>query len=78
MTSFEDLYEADAEARGSRRSWSSGWRCGSCRDARATFLAALGFAVLIILHEFGHFTRPRATGMRVERFMLVLPADPRR
>ncbi len=33
-------------------------------------LAALGFAVLIILHEFGHFAVAKAVGMRVERFSL--------
>jgi regulator of sigma E protease len=37
------------------------------------FLAAAGFAVLIILHEFGHFTAAKAVGMRVERFMLFFP-----
>ena len=31
-------------------------------------LAFLGFAVLIILHELGHFTAAKAVGMRVERF----------
>ena len=34
------------------------------------FLAALGFAALIILHEAGHFTAAKAVGMRVERFSL--------
>jgi regulator of sigma E protease len=33
-------------------------------------LAFLGFAVLIILHEAGHFTAAKAVGMRVERFSL--------
>ena len=37
------------------------------------FLAAVGFAVLIILHEFGHFAVAKATGMRVERFALFFP-----
>jgi regulator of sigma E protease len=37
------------------------------------FLAAAGFAVLIILHEFGHFIAAKATGMRVERFALFFP-----
>jgi regulator of sigma E protease len=32
--------------------------------------AFLGFAALIILHEFGHFTAAKAVGMRVERFSL--------
>ncbi|MFZ0044192.1 MAG: site-2 protease family protein [Solirubrobacteraceae bacterium] len=33
-------------------------------------LAALGFAVLIIAHEAGHFAVGKAVGMRVERFSL--------
>jgi regulator of sigma E protease len=33
-------------------------------------LAFLGFAALIVLHEFGHFTAAKAVGMRVERFSL--------
>jgi regulator of sigma E protease len=33
-------------------------------------LAFLGFAVLIILHEAGHFVAAKAVGMRVERFSL--------
>ena len=37
------------------------------------FLAFAGFAVLIILHEFGHFLAAKATGMRVERFYLFFP-----
>jgi regulator of sigma E protease len=36
-------------------------------------LAFAGFAVLIILHEFGHFAAAKATGMRVERFFLFFP-----
>ena len=36
-------------------------------------LAFAGFAVLIILHEFGHFMAAKATGMRVERFFLFFP-----
>ena len=32
--------------------------------------AFLGFAVLIILHEVGHFVAAKAVGMRVERFSL--------
>jgi regulator of sigma E protease len=34
------------------------------------FLAFLGFAALIILHEFGHFVAAKAVGMRVEKFSL--------
>jgi len=37
------------------------------------FLAFLGFAVLIVLHEFGHFAAAKAVGMRVERFSLFFP-----
>jgi regulator of sigma E protease len=37
------------------------------------FLAFAGFAVLIILHEFGHFAVAKAVGMRVERFGLFFP-----
>jgi regulator of sigma E protease len=33
----------------------------------------VGFAALIILHEFGHFVVAKATGMRVERFFLFFP-----
>jgi len=33
-------------------------------------LAFLGFALLILLHEAGHFTAAKAVGMRVERFSL--------
>jgi regulator of sigma E protease len=32
--------------------------------------AFVGFAALIILHEFGHFAAAKAVGMRVERFSL--------
>ena len=36
-------------------------------------LAFLGFAVLVILHEAGHFFAAKAVGMRVERFALFFP-----
>jgi len=36
-------------------------------------LIFLGFCVLIILHEAGHFVAAKATGMRVERFFLFFP-----
>ncbi len=36
-------------------------------------LAAAGFAVLIILHELGHFAAAKSVGMRVERFYLFFP-----
>jgi regulator of sigma E protease len=37
------------------------------------FLAFLGFAALVILHEAGHFVAAKAVGMRVERFSLFFP-----
>ena len=36
-------------------------------------IAFLGFAALIVLHEFGHFVVAKWVGMRVERFMLFFP-----
>jgi regulator of sigma E protease len=36
-------------------------------------LAFLGFSLLIILHELGHFVVAKAVGMRVERFSLFFP-----
>jgi regulator of sigma E protease len=33
-------------------------------------LAALGFMILIVLHELGHFTAAKLVGMRVEKFAL--------
>src|SRR6185436_2771811 len=33
-------------------------------------LVFLGFSLLIVLHEAGHFFAAKATGMRVERFFL--------
>jgi regulator of sigma E protease len=36
-------------------------------------LAFLGFSVLIVLHEFGHFVTAKACGLRVERFGLFFP-----
>jgi regulator of sigma E protease len=37
------------------------------------FLALLGFVLLVILHELGHFAAAKAVGMRVERFSLFFP-----
>src|SRR3712207_3709394 len=37
------------------------------------FLAALGFMILIVAHEAGHFAAAKAVGMRVERFALFFP-----
>ena len=36
----------------------------------AAFAAFVGFSMLIMLHELGHFTMAKATGMRVEGFSL--------
>ncbi len=36
-------------------------------------LAFVGFSLLIILHEFGHFVAAKRVGMRVERFSLFFP-----
>jgi regulator of sigma E protease len=36
-------------------------------------LAVLGFIMLIVLHEAGHFVAAKAVGMRVERFSLFFP-----
>jgi regulator of sigma E protease len=36
-------------------------------------LAFAGFAVLVILHEAGHYCAAKAVGMRVERFALFFP-----
>jgi regulator of sigma E protease len=35
-------------------------------------LVFLGFSLLIILHEGGHYVAAKATGMRVEKFFLFL------
>ncbi len=37
------------------------------------FLAFAGFALLVVLHEAGHFAVAKAVGMRVERFSLFFP-----
>ncbi len=37
------------------------------------FLTAVGIALLVLLHEAGHFTAAKAVGMRVERFSLFFP-----
>ena len=65
-TRFETLYEADA-----RPARSPATRVEVPRVS--WILAFLGFAVLIILHEFGHFVVAKAVGMRVERFSLFFP-----
>ena len=37
------------------------------------FLAILGFCLLVVLHELGHFTAAKMVGMRVEKFFLFFP-----
>jgi regulator of sigma E protease len=37
------------------------------------FLAFAGFALLVILHELGHFWAAKTVGMRVEKFSLFFP-----
>ncbi len=64
---FEDLYRADAEAREAAGELVGAGGCVSW------FLAFVGFALLIILHEAGHFAAAKAVGMRVERFALFFP-----
>ena len=36
-------------------------------------LAFVGFSLLILLHEFGHFAAAKKVGMRAERFSLFFP-----
>ena len=36
-------------------------------------LAIAGFALLVVLHEAGHFTAAKLVGMRVEKFFLFFP-----
>ena len=62
---FADLYKADAEAREAAELVRGG--------GVSWLLAFVGFSVLIILHEFGHFAAAKWVGMRVERFSLFFP-----
>ncbi|HYN51304.1 MAG TPA: M50 family metallopeptidase [Thermoleophilaceae bacterium] len=41
--------------------------------ALSAFLAFAGFAMLVILHELGHFWAAKSVGMRVEKFSLFFP-----
>ena len=41
--------------------------------ALSAFLAFVGFALLVILHELGHFWAAKSVGMRVEKFSLFFP-----
>ena len=58
-----------ARPRGRRADWSQTRRA----DRVSWILAFPGFAVLIVLHEAGHFAAAKAVGMRVERFFLFFP-----
>ena len=51
----------------------AGARGGAGGGRVSWFLAFAGFAVLVILHELGHFTAAKAVGMRVEKFSLFFP-----
>ena len=65
VTHFEDLFAVDAEAR--RRTEE---QVGGLAPRMNWLWIFLGFWLLIILHEAGHFVAAKATGMRVERFFL--------
>ncbi len=39
----------------------------------SVILAALGFMILVVLHELGHFAVAKMVGMRVEKFSLFFP-----
>ena len=68
LAHFEQLFECDRRARELAREL-----IAQGSDRVSWILAFLGFAVLIILHEAGHFTAAKAVGMRVERFFLFFP-----
>ena len=42
-------------------------------DALSYLLAFVGFSLLIVLHELGHFLAAKKVGMRAERFSLFFP-----
>ena len=48
-------------------------RAGGGGARMSWVLAFVGFALLIILHELGHFAAAKAVGMRVEKFSLFFP-----
>ena len=56
-----------------RRSARARPRAARGRQRVSWFLAFAGFALLVILHELGHFAAAKAVGMRVERFSLFFP-----
>ena len=65
VTHFDDLFAVDEEAR--RRTEE---QVGGLAQGMSWLFVFLGFSLLIILHEAGHFFAAKATGMRVERFFL--------
>src|SRR5205823_2651752 len=58
---------------GRRRGARAGARAARGGGRVSWLLAFAGFALLVILHEFGHFIAAKAVGMRVERFSLFFP-----
>jgi regulator of sigma E protease len=52
----------------------TGTRADACHtEAMSWAIALIGFMLLIVLHELGHFVAAKAVGMRVERFSLFFP-----
>ena len=51
------------------------WRrgVGGVTRPQLLFSPLSGFALLVILHELGHFSAAKAVGMRVEKFSLFFP-----
>ena len=76
MRHFSDLYKADStrarlpRGRGRRR----GSRLAAAGQS-SWFLAFVGFALLVILHELGHFAAAKAVGHAGRAVLAVLPAD---
>ena len=72
VLAFDSLYEADAAARAAAARARGGALAGM-----SWFLAFAGFALLIILHEFGHFAAAKAGRHAGRALLAVLPAaDP--
>src|SRR5215217_150573 len=65
---------ADTSGWRARRPGAGGPTEAPCHTLRVSYLLAFaGFALLVILHEAGHFAAAKAVGMRVERFALFFP-----
>ena len=62
--------EADARRAEPARSREAVALAGACMS---WVLAFAGFAMLVILHEAGHFAAAKAVGMKVEKFYLFFP-----